>query len=212
MLQAARTGVGPEHARALLTGIWLTTNNGKEFQAALGEKGWVLARGDRRDFVAIDPTGGIHSIARRIEGAKAADVRARFADIDPRGLQGVAEAKQAQRERHAAHKREGGLGKEGVAPRAAKQQAPQKADAPRERRGKPLGGAGSFLGKLVDAAFLALMGEKPTPNPDASRLPNTDAMLATRREQLMRQLAREIPTETEQTRNERDQGRERTRG
>ena len=91
-----------------MTGIWQSTKNGKEFQAALEEKGWMLARGDRRDFVAIDPNGGVHSIARRIDGAKAADVRQRFADIDPKTLSSVAEAKQVQRERHGGHERHGG--------------------------------------------------------------------------------------------------------
>ena len=57
----------------------------------------MLARGDRRDFVAIDPTGGMHSLARRVEGAKAADVRQRFADIDPASVPPVAQARQAAR-------------------------------------------------------------------------------------------------------------------
>ncbi|HWX35555.1 MAG TPA: relaxase/mobilization nuclease domain-containing protein [Steroidobacteraceae bacterium] len=124
MLQAERTGVSPQQAKELMTSTWQTTNNGKEFQAALAEKGWILARGDRRDFVAIDPTGGVHSIARRIEGAKAAEVRERFADIDPRGLMNVAEAKQVQRERHGGHGREGGRDRQGaVAPRKAVRQS-----------------------------------------------------------------------------------------
>src|SRR5580704_5591470 len=55
MLQAERTGVSQQQARELMTGIWRTTKNGKEFQGALEDKGWILARGDRRDFVAIDP-------------------------------------------------------------------------------------------------------------------------------------------------------------
>src|SRR5580704_19076753 len=55
MLQADRTGLSPQQARELMTGIWQSTKNGKEFQGALEDKGWILARGDRRDFVAIDP-------------------------------------------------------------------------------------------------------------------------------------------------------------
>jgi hypothetical protein len=45
MLQAERTGVSPQQAKELMTGIWETSKNGKEFQAALEEKGWTLARG-----------------------------------------------------------------------------------------------------------------------------------------------------------------------
>jgi hypothetical protein len=50
MLQAERAGLSTARAKALMTDIWLTTKNGKEFQAALADKGWMLARGDRRDF------------------------------------------------------------------------------------------------------------------------------------------------------------------
>jgi uncharacterized protein (DUF1800 family) len=57
-----------------------------------------LARGDRRDFVAVDPQGGTHSLSRRIDGATAKDVRERLADLDPRSLPSVAEAKEAQRQ------------------------------------------------------------------------------------------------------------------
>ena len=98
MQQAARTGVSPQQAKELMTELWRATDNGQAFQAALEEKGWMLARGDRRDFVAIDPQGGTHSLARCIEGAKAKDVRERLADLDPRGLSSVAEAKQAQQQ------------------------------------------------------------------------------------------------------------------
>jgi hypothetical protein len=126
MLQAERTGISTQQAEELMTEIWQTTRNGKEFQAALEQKGWMLARGDRRDFVAVDPHGGVHSVARRIEGAKATDVRQRFADIDPRDLNSVAEAKQVQRKRHGERDRKGMVAKPRRAghplrPKAAKQ-------------------------------------------------------------------------------------------
>jgi hypothetical protein len=91
--QANRGRVSPEQATAKLTAIWQQTDSGKTFVSALEEEGWLLARGDRRDFVAIDPQGGIHSLARRIEGARAVDVRAKFQDLDPASLPTVAEAK-----------------------------------------------------------------------------------------------------------------------
>ena len=99
MLQAERTGVSPAAAKAVMTELWHETGNGKSFQAALETKWWVLARGDRRDFVAIDINGGVHSLARRIEGATAADLRERFAELDPKSLPSIAEAKQMQSER-----------------------------------------------------------------------------------------------------------------
>ena len=99
MQQAARTGITPQAARAHITKVWQQSDTGASFVKALEDSGWTLARGDRRDFVAIDPKGGVHSLARRIEGAKVKDVRARLVDLDPSALPGVAEARAMQRAR-----------------------------------------------------------------------------------------------------------------
>ena len=101
MQQAERTGLSPQQVTQEITQIWRSTDSGRAFAAALSEFGYVLARGDRRDFVVIDPKGGAHSLARRIEGARVKDVRARMADIDAGQLPSVAEAKAIQRERQA---------------------------------------------------------------------------------------------------------------
>jgi hypothetical protein len=100
MQQAERTKIKPEEARAHISGLWRATKTGQEFEKALDDSGWKLARGDRRDFVVIDPKGGTHSLARRIDGATLKDVRARLADIDMKRLPGVAEARKAQYARH----------------------------------------------------------------------------------------------------------------
>ena len=222
MLQADRTGLSPQQARELMTGIWQATKNGKEFQAALEDKGWILARGDRRDFVAIDPGGGVHSVARRIEGANAADVRQRFADIDPRGLSSVAEAKQVQRERAHRHK-ETGRDRQGTASKpheTGQRMQPKAADHARVASGpkQRIPGVGRAKGtavKIADSVFSALMGEKPSPpkKPDPSQHAQDTATPSQRRQELMRQLSREIPQETERDAEiELDQGRQRTRG
>jgi hypothetical protein len=210
MLQAERTGLSPQQAKELITGIWQSTKNGKEFKAALEEKGWMLARGDRRDFVAIDPTGGIHSIARRLEGAKAADVRQRFADIDPKTLSSVAEAKQVQRERHSGHERQGGKSRETGA-RPASSEAAQ-ARGPKSKPGGPHLRPSPV--KVADSVFSALLGESPSPKPKEPEPPHArdEAQPSQRRQELMRQLSREIPPETERDAEiERDKGRERSR-
>jgi hypothetical protein len=110
MLQAERTGMSPQEAKERITGIWQRTDNGAAFAIALWEEGFALCRGDRRDFVAIDPKGGTHSLARRVDGAKTKDIRARMADLDPAYLPSVTEGKamQAQRrlERGAEHVQE----------------------------------------------------------------------------------------------------------
>ncbi len=102
MQQGERTGISPEEARAHITNLWRQSDTGAAFAKALEDSGWILARGDRRDFVAVDPKGGVHSLARRIEGAKVRDVRARLVDLDMRTLPSVAEARAMQRARQRA--------------------------------------------------------------------------------------------------------------
>lgn len=99
MLQADRGAASPDEAKAIVTELWRRTDSGQSFRAALEERGWILARGDRRDFVVVDPHGGTHSLARRVEDAKAKDIRARMVDVDPGLLLGVAEARTLQRRR-----------------------------------------------------------------------------------------------------------------
>ena len=104
MQQASRTGLKPKEAKEQVTAVWRSTDSGQAFQAAIEEKGWILARGDRRDFVVVDPQGGTHSLARRVDGAKAKDVRERMADLDASALPTVQEARAIQVERQAERK------------------------------------------------------------------------------------------------------------
>ncbi|EGO93172.1 relaxase/mobilization nuclease domain-containing protein, partial [Acidiphilium sp. PM] len=86
MQQAERSGLDPKAIKAEITALWRQTDSGKAFAGALAEAGYILARGDRRDFIVIDQAGESHSLARRIDGAKAADIRARLSDIDQAAL------------------------------------------------------------------------------------------------------------------------------
>jgi hypothetical protein len=97
MQQAERTGIDSAEAKAQLTEIWNRTDSGRAFAAAIEEQGWILARGDRRDFVVVDQAGEAHSLARRIEGAKAKDIRARMSDVEAQTVPSVDEAREAQR-------------------------------------------------------------------------------------------------------------------
>ena len=100
--RAAETGVDIETVKADTRAAREQADNGHSFQAALEASGdYVLARGDRRDFVIVDRAGDDHSLARRI-GMKAAEVRAYMADLDPACLPSVAEAKALQAERQQA--------------------------------------------------------------------------------------------------------------
>jgi Relaxase/Mobilisation nuclease domain len=99
--RTVETGIDPETVKAELRALWQQADNGQSFKAALENQGYVLARGDRRDFVVIDRAGDDHSLARRL-GVKAAKLRERMADIDRADLPSVAEAKTEQRTRPAA--------------------------------------------------------------------------------------------------------------
>ena len=99
MQQSKRTGISPRQARATITALWNATAAGKEFAEAISKAGWTLARGEKVPFILIDPKGGIHSLARRIEGVTAKDIRARMADIDPASLPSVKTARATIRAR-----------------------------------------------------------------------------------------------------------------
>lgn len=90
--RAAESGIDPKEMKAEITQLWQQSDGGRAFQAAIEEKGYLLAKGDRRDFVLIDPEGDVHSLARRIDGAKAADIRAKMGDLDRDSLMSAKEA------------------------------------------------------------------------------------------------------------------------
>ena len=98
--RAERSGIDPETVKADARAARQRADNGQSFRAALEESGdYVLARGDRRDFVIIDGAGDDHSLARRL-GMKTAELRTFMADLDPASLPNVAEAKAQQQARH----------------------------------------------------------------------------------------------------------------
>ncbi len=93
MQQAVRSGITPQEAKARITELWQQADTGKAFAAALENDGWILARGDRRDFMILDRAGETHSLGKRIEGVRAAQIRDRMADIDATRLPSVEEAR-----------------------------------------------------------------------------------------------------------------------
>ena len=100
--QAERNGTDPRAMKAEITALWQATDSGRAFATALEQHGYVVARGDRRDFVIVDRHGEVHSLARRIEGATARDVRARMGDLGPGQVPDVAQARAIQQARQLA--------------------------------------------------------------------------------------------------------------
>ena len=98
---AERSGITPAQVKQDATQAWQNTVTGAGFVAAIEAKGYLVAQGDRRDFCLVDAGGTAHSMARRIEDAKAADIRERMAGLDKASFPTVAEARAAQTERAA---------------------------------------------------------------------------------------------------------------
>jgi Relaxase/Mobilisation nuclease domain len=62
--QAKRLGLDPREIKDVFREAWLQSDSAKAFASALAERGFFLARGDRRGFVAIDVEGSIFAVAK----------------------------------------------------------------------------------------------------------------------------------------------------
>jgi len=97
--QSKRLKVNLNIVRADATATFEATENGQDYIKEIEKLGYIVSKGDKRDFVLIDEKGGIHNLAKRIEGAKAAEIRERFKDVDREKLPSVEEARERQAER-----------------------------------------------------------------------------------------------------------------
>jgi Relaxase/Mobilisation nuclease domain len=98
--RAGQSKIDPQVMKAEITALYQAADSGQSFKAAVEEAGYLLAKGDRRDFVLIDKAADDHSLGRRIEGAKAKEIRERLSDIDRDSLPSVAEAREQMRAAH----------------------------------------------------------------------------------------------------------------
>jgi hypothetical protein len=232
MLQGERTGLTPKAVKAQVTELWRNTENGQDFAVALWNAGYVLARGDRRDYVLIDPSGGTHSLARRVEGAKVKDIRERMSDLESVWVPNVAQAKEIQSKRQALSKE---ITTEKLAPSPAGSTVSSR--GPREPDGdvRPLGGAINAAGGLaagianIFESFLAAHQEPKPPEPheiraaeeraikseqkaqEKDRTRQSDDELGRRRQEWLREFGRQIMNEQDAD-IERGRERERRRG
>jgi hypothetical protein len=91
--QEERTGIKGRDVKEEVTALFRGSEDAEVFANSLDDAGYILAKGDRRDFVIVDRAGGDHSLARRIQGMKAAELRKFMAPIDREALPTVDEAK-----------------------------------------------------------------------------------------------------------------------
>lgn len=88
--KAKRTNRHPGDIKGTIKDCWAVSDTQTSFTHALAERGYILAKGDKRDFVAVDHCGEVWPITRAIR-LKIADVRDRVTDIA--SLPSVDEAK-----------------------------------------------------------------------------------------------------------------------
>ncbi len=78
--QAKRIGKDPREIKAALQDCWAVSDSQAAFQQALKDRGYVLAKGDQRGFVAIDHRCEIFSISKKWIGVNAKGIRTRLTD------------------------------------------------------------------------------------------------------------------------------------
>jgi hypothetical protein len=79
--QAKRMGKDARDLKAELQDAWAMSDNATTFGHALSERGFMLAKGDRRGHVAVSYDGEVLSIGRYV-GKKAKEVRAKLGEPD----------------------------------------------------------------------------------------------------------------------------------
>lgn len=77
--QAKRLGLDPREIKQVFRDAWDHSDNLASFRNALEERGYHLAKGDRRGIVATDLSGEVYSVARWA-GVKTKELRQRLGD------------------------------------------------------------------------------------------------------------------------------------
>lgn len=131
--QGERGGMNHRDRKAQVKGLYEASDTGPAFKAALEDAGYVLARGDRRDFVILDTDAKVHSLGRQLPGVSAKDLRAFMADIDPDSLPSVKEARGQLRDAERPEPKRDPYQSE---PPSSEQPAPEATEADRQRTDK----------------------------------------------------------------------------
>ncbi|UFP94611.1 relaxase/mobilization nuclease domain-containing protein [Gloeobacter morelensis] len=79
--QAKRQGHDPRTIKTALQDAWAISDNKAALVHALKERGYSLARGDRRGYVAVDHNGEVYALSKWA-GVKTKDVRARLGEAN----------------------------------------------------------------------------------------------------------------------------------
>ncbi len=77
--QAKRLSEDPKALKAMFQECWAASDNKQSFTQALEDRGFYLASGDKRGFVAVDVHGEVYSLSRWV-GVRAKEMQARLGD------------------------------------------------------------------------------------------------------------------------------------
>ena len=101
--RAEETGITPKQRKKHITDIYNDSASPEMFVSKMERVGYVLAKGDRRDFVIIDRYGHIHSLSRQIDGVKAKDLRKIFSSLNPDTMPTAAQVRERLRQQNKTH-------------------------------------------------------------------------------------------------------------
>ena len=85
--------------REEITAAYEASDSAEAFRAALEQKGYMLAKGDRRGLVVVDRFEGVHSLSRYVKGHTAKQIKGKLAPLRPEALPSVDQAKEIMRRR-----------------------------------------------------------------------------------------------------------------
>lgn len=77
--QAKRAGLDPKEIKNVIQQCWNRSDNKASLERSLKERGFWLARGDRRGFVAVDYRGEVYALSR-YAGVKTKEIEDRLGD------------------------------------------------------------------------------------------------------------------------------------
>jgi hypothetical protein len=97
--QEGQTGISAEERAKEVTACYEQSDTAEAFVRALEQKGYVLARGDRRGLVVVDAFGNPHSLSRYVKNHKGKDIKAKLASLKAEALPSVDQAKAIQKQR-----------------------------------------------------------------------------------------------------------------
>ena len=121
--ESRRLGTDVHAIRSAILDSLTKSDNGRSFDAAIKERNWIVAGGDRNCYVVIDEQGGKHALNKKLTGMTLKEIDARLGDLDRTKLPSVDQAQQMQRDRAAQQAQE-------------REKHGRAADAPGQERGR----------------------------------------------------------------------------